>query len=291
MHSRRQAGVRSKRRGWVLFGLFPSVVLLFKLYGCVPKHRDVKVACWVLRSGDNSLEEQQATLAITQNWGSHCSVLEFIDSTTEGIVADWKEGYDGLAGKSLRGWQYMYDKQITNKSHVFDFVLKADLDSFILWENLQSYLRGFSGMDHHYIGKRLIRQDVSLVAGGCIILSKATLDLFVKQSRLSHGYCDRTQFLLEKAEDVALARCLAESNIFPHDARDNSGAERFMVFDPTFMMTGGEKGKFPPWYYEFSDNTIVGPACCSSEAIAFHNITLLQQSRQLVFRGTHWEWA
>ena len=75
--------------------------------------------------------------------------------------------------------------------------------------------------------------------------------------------------------------CLRDVDIRPYDARDSSGAERFMVFGPDTMRLGVADGKLPSWYYKFSLNKLVGKGCCSEKAIAFHYTTTEQLQTQV----------
>jgi hypothetical protein len=241
------------------------------------------IACWVLRA-NNSVDELLASEAILNGWGRGCSTLEFIDANNTNINVDWEEGYGFLAGKSFRAWHFMYEKHVQNR-HI-DFILKADIDTYVLWGNLERYLANLASEEHHYIGKQLVRKHDTLVAGPCIVLSRKTLEYFVDASHHRDTLCTREDFLRETAEDVALAKCLHSLHILPRETRDVRGAERFMSFDPTFM----SHGPLPRWYKTFSQNKIIGKGCCSSEAIAFHYVSPENQSRNLVFRDGYWSW-
>jgi len=241
------------------------------------------VACWVLRT-NNSVQELVASSAIANGWGTGCSVLEFIDSNTPDIDVDWEEGYIFLAAKSFRAWHFMYEKYVSNE-HI-DFILKADLDTYVLWDNLKLYLANFSPTEHHYLGKKLVRKNDTIVGGPCIILSRATFERFVGAGRRREALCSREDFLRQKAEDVALAKCLHSVHILPNETRDSRGAERFMSFDPATML----QGPLPLWYKAFSQNKIVGKGCCSSQAIAFHYVSPANQSRNLVYKHGYWDW-
>ena len=248
------------------------------------------VACWVLRKGNYSVEERLASAAVLKGWGKECSIFEFIDSSTNGIDVDWKEGYGNLASKSFRGWQYMFERYIKHSDGKYrvDFILKADLDTYILWHNLRLYLDKFDPHKLYYIGKTLNTKNETFVAGACIILTRASLGHFVSASKKAIGSCAREMFHRLSAEDVALGRCLAELGIQPQVTQDDSGAERFMVFSPDFMLNG-QNGKLPPWYISFSANKILGKGCCSEEAIAFHYVRPENQGRRLIFQKGIWQ--
>jgi len=248
------------------------------------------VACFVLQ-GD-SREEFSKSEAIKNTWGGYCHRLEFIDRNTMGIDVTWNEGYPSLSMKSFRAWEYMFQKyvEIDAVSNPVDFVLKADTDTYILSDNLHKYLRRLDSKLPYYIGKQFVNQEgTPFVAGTAIVLSKASLTLFMLASRETGHGCASSTFTSEVAEDVALAKCLQSLGIYPHDTRDEDGAERFMVFNPNSLRLASSP--FPEWYTNFTFNDVQGPGCCSSEAIAFHMVSSDELLCQVpVFDEGEWSW-
>ena len=251
------------------------------------------IACWVLRT--NSTEDLSRSEYIKHSWGRYCNSIDFIDSSTPGIVADWFDVYDDLAAKSFRAWNFIYTKYLSaEKPHspLVDFILKADADTYIIGTNLVEYLASFKNPAHrrYYIGKNFVDLNGNhFVAGTAIILSQAALRDMVHSSSPN---CSFETFRARKAEDLALGVCLRDLNIQPHDTRDSTGAERFMVFGPDQMRVGGNDGNLPEWYLAFSQNKIMGKGCCSMKAIAFHYTTKEQlQHQTLVLRNGEWFWS
>lgn len=236
----------------------------------------------------NSSEDLHRSEAIRQGWGRHCFQLEFVDRSTSGITADWDEGYQNIAKKSLRAWQLMYDRYATEASeHQIDFVLKADTDTYILGDNMMTYLSRFDANTPHYLGKQLIHAEgYPLVAGTAIILSRASLKLF---GEASHERKCTAAGWHPDAEDVALALCLRDLGVYPHNTRDQTGAERFMVLNPEAMLSSA--ASLPGWYVQMSLNKVKGHGCCSAEAVAFHYTALEQLTdKTLVCEEGEWLW-
>ena len=250
------------------------------------------VACWILRT--NSTSDLLRSQAIEESWGKYCNTIEFIDKQTPGIKADWFEVYEDIAAKSYRAWNFMYSKYLQpdlQQAPLVDFILKADVDSYIIGPNMLEYLVRFDPDEPYYIGKNFVDLNGKhFVAGTAIILSREALRTL---AHASSPNCSFEKFREHKqAEDLALAMCLQDVDIRPHDARDSSGAERFMVFAPDIMRLGGADGKLPSWYYKFSLNKLVGKGCCSEKAIAFHYTTTEQlQTQVLVLRDAQWFWT
>ena len=249
------------------------------------------VACWILRA--NTPRDLARSDAIRRGWGKTCAHLEFIDRDTPGIRVDWVETYDAVSAKSWRAWTFMYEKyanaSFANATRV-DFVLKADTDTYVHGAHLLRYLNRFDATLPHYIGRQFVERGVAFVAGATIVLSREALRLVTVASRDGVGACARGKFTATKAEDVALALCLRDVGVYPHNSRDASGAERFMVFSPQRMRAGSEG--LPRWYVKRSLNAQQGPGCCSDEAISFHYVSTdeLARARLVRARGA-WSWT
>ena len=251
------------------------------------------VACWVLRT--NTPDGLARSFAIRRGWGKSCDYLEFIDDATPGIQVDWVEKYEDISAKSYRAWEFMHDKYVNisqTDTTMVDFVLKADVDTYIIWENALTFLRRFDSALPHYIGRELVDpRDGAFVAGAAIILSKQALRSLYEATRTGSIACSRKDFASHKqAEDVALAHCLKEVGIYPQNTRDASGAERFMVFNPQKMYSGDDP--LPRWYMKRSLNTKRGAGCCSAEAIAFHYVSAEELAEKTpVFKDGVWSWT
>lgn len=257
------------------------------------ENRSLVIACWILRT--NSTGDLERSDAIRASWGMCCDFLEFIDTDTPGMEIDWVETYGDLAAKSYRAWQFMHRKYLapsTSQHKPVDFFIKADTDTYIVGHNLRSYLAHFDPNSSFYLGKRLTDfQGRDFIGGTSIILSARALYQFALASHYSRPLCSFTYFRSIQAEDVALAVCLKDLGILPHDTRDGSGAERFMVLSPHTMQYGETSGKLPKWYLHFSQNKIMGKGCCSADAIAFHYVSLSEMRfKELVFSEGVWAW-
>jgi hypothetical protein len=267
---------------------FATIALICVIYWICGSGQPT-VACFVLQGG--SREELSKGEAIKNTWGRYCHRLEFIDHRTTGIEVTWIEGYSALSMKSFRAWEYMFQKYIDGAvSNTVDFILKADTDTYILADNLHKYLRRLDSNLPYYIGKQFVnREGTTFVAGTSIVLSKASLKLFMRASRETGHSCASSTFKSEVAEDVALARCMQSLGIYPHNTRDDEGAERFMAFNPNSLRL--DSSPFPGWYMNFTFNDIQGPGCCSSEAIAFHMVSSHELLCQVpVFDEGEWWW-
>jgi hypothetical protein len=137
-----------------------------------------------------------------------------------------------------------------------------------------------------------------------------------QQQQLSYE-CSAERFVFGgAADDHTLSRCLMSLGIYPAYTRDRSGKERFMHYSPIdhypaipSVSTSNVLIKYnendnnnnmkqqheePEWYVKFSWTPYSSKqGCCSSNAIAFHYVTLDKQNRTLVwdklFHTWHWK--
>jgi hypothetical protein len=129
-----------------------------------------------------------------------------------------------------------------------------------------------------------------------------------QQQQLSYE-CSAERFVFGgAADDHTLSRCLMSLGIYPSYTRDSSGHERFMHYSPTdhypaipsvstsnvLIKYNNDAHEEPEWYIKFSWTPYSSKqGCCSSNAVAFHYVTLDKQNMTLVwdklFHTWHWK--
>ena len=87
--------------------------------------------------------EEQKALAVKKTWGAKCDQLLFLADYNDpnlpavDMKAKWEGTGDCLIDKIFKGWQHVHENRLSGKLPDFDFVLKADLDSMPIMENLR----------------------------------------------------------------------------------------------------------------------------------------------------------
>jgi hypothetical protein len=120
----------------------------------------LKILCMVL----STKREHQIALDIKNTWGSKCDQLLFLADYDDpslpavDMKATWEGSGDCLIDKIFKGWQYVHDARLSGKLPDFNFVLKADVDSMPVMENVRKLLveqegRHYAGQPV-YVGKR-----------------------------------------------------------------------------------------------------------------------------------------
>ena len=111
----------------------------------------------------------------------------------------------------------------------FDWILKADDDTYVIMENLRQFLSDKCADDMTYYGFRYkpLKPDTfehDFNSGGAgYVISNNAVRKFSQNYAESDSYCRN----LTGSEDVDIAKCLDEIQIQPGDSRDEFGLERF----------------------------------------------------------------
>lgn len=175
------------------------------------------------------------------------------------------EKYRQLPEKVLLALLFLYE----NHRNDFDWFYKADDDTYVIVENLRSFLRRRSSNISFYYGYVARTPDRFYPSGGAgYVLSNEALKQFAEQILLKPE--KRNSCRTDEAEDINVAYCLARAGIFIMNARDSEQLERFhpMTFEEHFL------GKFTKWIEknaQFPQEK--GDRCCSPQTISFHSLT------------------
>jgi glycoprotein-N-acetylgalactosamine 3-beta-galactosyltransferase len=224
-----------------------------------------------------------------EGWGRKCDGIVYLSNSTHipdhgehqhDHIVDLGLGLGDVSGKLGRKawlrWQYAIQTYVNR----FDYVMKADIDTYMLMDHLYEYLSTFNHTDPLYIGRvfKVGGRDLRhvFVAGASVTLSASALSI-MNTSMIEHEHdpnhaCSLKSWLSTgHSDDVALARCLKVNGILPVDTRDDRGRERFMVFNVD-RMENPKVNRGPRWWYhDYSlPPALFGRECCSAQAIAFH---------------------
>ncbi|VVC39782.1 Fringe-like [Cinara cedri] len=226
----------------------------------------IRVICWIMTSPSNHIKKARHVKA---TWGKRCNTLLFMstveDKSLPSIALSVKEGRDYLWGKTKEAFKYIHEHYKD-----YDYVLKADDDTYVIVENLRYMLTSFDPKDPIYLGCRFkpyVKQGY-MSGGAGYLLSKESVKRFVEKA-LPHKQCRQDH---GGAEDVEIGKCLQLVGVKAKDSRDNLGRGRFFPFIPEHhLIPGHSDPNF--WYWKYIFYPIVeGMDCCSDTAISFHYV-------------------
>ncbi|CAH0390006.1 unnamed protein product [Bemisia tabaci] len=230
----------------------------------------VRVLCWVLTNPKNHKVKAQHVKA---TWGRRCNTLLFISSEKDDslptVKIDVGEGRNKLWGKTKGAFKYIFQ----HYKDQYDWVIKADDDTYVILENLRYLLTAYNANEPLYLGcrfKPFVKQGY-MSGGAGYVLSKVAVEKFVKEGILSPSKLCRQDD--GGAEDVEIGICLENLGVKAVDSRDSLGRGRFFPFVPEHhLIPGHTDPSFWYWsyiYYPVSE----GMDCCSDTAISFHYVS------------------
>ncbi|XP_054287746.1 glycoprotein-N-acetylgalactosamine 3-beta-galactosyltransferase 1-like [Macrosteles quadrilineatus] len=230
--------------------------------------RRVRVLCWVLTSPSN---HETRAKHVKATWGKRCNILVFVstanDTTLGAIALSDKEGHDLLWIKTKAAFTYVYQ----HYKDAYDWVLKADDDTYVVVENLRYLLYHYNSSDPMYFGCRFkpyVKQGY-MSGGAGYVLSKEAVHRFVTQAIPNPKLCKEEG---SGAEDVEIGKCLENVGVIAMDSRDQYERGRFFPFTPENHLFNRYDPSY--WYYQYIYyNTTDGLNCCSDLAITFHYIS------------------
>mmetsp|Transcript_18126 Transcript_18126/g.27188 ORF Transcript_18126/g.27188 Transcript_18126/m.27188 type:complete len:610 (+) Transcript_18126:32-1861(+) len=238
--------------------------------------------------------------SLIDTWGSkvdilriyvHHKQLEKFPASTSGI--DGIEKYlesipmkrtDKLSHRNI--WEKMWRSWL-RASQLYlddaDWFMKADIDSFLVVDNIRAFLSHLDPNDPHYLGHTLMHEwdkfNLVFNSGVGYILSRETLRRYGYRLSLGMtevGIQEKKYQCYDRGgplEDPNTGGCLRELNILPGDTLDNEGRQRFNLFRPRdllFRMTY----KPEDWYWKNKmsiGKKQLGFGCCSSLPLVWHN--------------------
>ncbi|KAG0704426.1 Glycoprotein-N-acetylgalactosamine 3-beta-galactosyltransferase 1 [Chionoecetes opilio] len=170
---------------------------------------------------------------VAATWSPHCTRAAFLTTLQdpalpEVVLTPGAATYEQLWEKVMQGFQWAY-KSIGD----FDWVVKADDDSFILLENLKAAVLGLDPDVPAAAGVHLRTWETGetyLNGGASYVLSRGAVRVLVEKG-ITGGRCQK-DLQLGIQEDVNIAACLDLLGVVFLDSRDSEGRQRFHIYPP-----------------------------------------------------------
>lgn len=155
---------------------------------------------------------------------------------------------------------YIYKHHLND----FDWILKANDNTYIVMENLRHLLFQYETDWPLLIGQRFLMEDYMI---GTYAISKRAFTRLIEKGFTNEEICD----LKTPNEDMAISKCLQHLNVIQIDAIDDEGKGMFFQNSPDSALF---PEKIDPdydkwWWHKFKQ----GPSnCCSDRLVAIQNV-------------------
>ncbi|KAB7506759.1 Glycoprotein-N-acetylgalactosamine 3-beta-galactosyltransferase 1 [Armadillidium nasatum] len=213
---------------------------------------------------------------VRNTWGRRCDKIIFFstkpDNFLNTVPLKIKEGYAYLWEKSKHALKHLYK----NYYNDFDWFLKADDDTYVIVENLKSFLENRNhSSDPVYFGvkfKMFVKQGF-MSGGGGYVFSKEALHRVVTEGFNSNDTSLCPHNTTSGAEDVNLGKCFESVGVVAEESHDEEGRPRFFSHNPMDLFFPTDLINHLHWYWKFVKHPhSLGPECCSQFSISFHGI-------------------
>ncbi len=264
-----------------------------------PDAMNTKVLCFIpIISTDHDTK----ALEVIQTWGKRCDRLLFASNATDHEIGAIKIDIP------IEDWAHLWQKQRETMRHIwqvygtdYDWFLKADLDTYVIMENLKAYLtseeiqskkdqslilgrrvsrreeKWYQGFDHNRTlvddFLKIIHNKFHYTMGGAgYVMNRKYLKTFYDS--MDEHFCLSSKQEMTFPEDVAINFCMGNLGVYPYNTRDEFGRERFHLRSPEalFNVDGSDKSS---WLYKVHRDVggiKGGEDCCSSASITFHHV-------------------
>jgi glycoprotein-N-acetylgalactosamine 3-beta-galactosyltransferase len=152
--------------------------------------------------------------------------------------------YKKLTDKVFRTLQDVYLRY-----NDYDWYLKADDDTFIFVDNLRSFLKNKNStapVTYGYDFKIIVERGYHSGGAG-YVLSNEALHRIGSNLTANYTICKNSG-----TEDVDVAKCLRNLNVYPDKSVDENGRERFHPLSVNAHL----KGEFPGWINSYASNQL-----------------------------------
>ena len=276
-------------------------------------NNNTNILCFIMTQA----RRQSRTKAVLDTWGRRCDHMlvasDTIDPSLGSIKMQTPATYEELFNKLNETLKYVWDtfyssNSTSNNSTQYEWIIKADDDSYIILENLRAFLNSPEVQTKHRRGEPLIygrifawptfenlnrlpgyfsRRDTQNHDFGRRFLDKVNRSDTLKYHSGGAAYVMNKEYvriLLNTFqshdtlrgipdEDMAVGINMLYQGVHPQPTRDEHGLERFHPEPPDSMYH--LYNATSKWLYDFHDlvgGIDYGPQCCSPTSISFHHL-------------------
>ncbi|XP_068241577.1 glycoprotein-N-acetylgalactosamine 3-beta-galactosyltransferase 1-like [Palaemon carinicauda] len=230
------------------------------------RENPTRLLCLVLTTS----QTREHALAVKNTWGKRCDKIIFSSDVEDkdlgsvSLKASYQNGDDVLWIKTKESFKYLFDHHL----HDYDWFFKADVDTYVIVENLRYVLTPYNPKYPIALGERAHvdgNANNSFLSGGAgYVLSQGALKIFGEVIYPAANPCHRRTV---SNEDVMMGVCMTRSGIMLGDTRDELGRHRFYHNKPEDYIDGKWQKWFPNmmrYRYDKGINSL------SETSVSFH---------------------
>ena len=214
-------------------------------------YEKVRILCLILTVDANF---ETKVRAVEGTWAKRCNRYYFIANTRRTgphiINIHLDESRNNLMKKIKSAYKYVYDNFIDD----FDWMFKADDDTYAILENMRFLLSNYNSSDKGYLGYHFNRYVYNgyMSGGAGYVVSNGALRKLVEEG-IDKDVCNPapTKVDPEVSEDVNIGKCLNKTGVTVLSSLDVHGRETFHPY-PVHQNLLGE---LPSYMYSWSMNT------------------------------------
>lgn len=232
--------------------------------------KKIRLLCLILTM-EKDLDTKVA--AVNQTWATRCDKhLYIIHSKTlrsDFLNIDIPDNRNNLIYKMQEVYKEIYKKYMND----FDFLLKADDDTYVIVENLKFLLFHYDANEPGYLGFHFNKFVTSgyMSGGAGYVISNRGLRHLIERG-YQKGLCEvKTRpDDPENSEDIETGRCLEAAGVKTWSSLDSEGRETFHAYTLERHLFGNLPGYIYSWAkYPMQK----GKDCCSRYSISYHYVT------------------
>ncbi|XP_060569359.1 glycoprotein-N-acetylgalactosamine 3-beta-galactosyltransferase 1-like isoform X2 [Ruditapes philippinarum] len=229
--------------------------------------KNSRVLCLILTS---YITFRSRVPAVNATWARRCDkqfyVLKTEKKAPDIINSPFEETRNNIVHKIKFALSYIYENHIDD----FDWLIKADDDTYVIMENLKFLVQNLDGQKPAYLGFHFDKfvQNGYMSGGAGYVISNRALRNLVQLG----FYPEKCPVIPNKedpenSEDIEIGRCLNKTGVPVINSLDEEGKERFHPYPTQKHLFGS----IPRFVFEWAKNPHnEGMACCSKYSISFH---------------------